>query len=284
MNKNLYRLSVGILCGAALLLAQPAQPKPKSQKELDALMAIQNATDPDARIAAVDNLLLTFADTEFKSMALQMAVGAAQQKNDYEKIVLYSDRALEADPKNYVVLLTLAGEIARHTRAFDLDKEEKLAKSEKYAKSAQELIKTAQKPRPDLTDVQFEAAKKDMEAQAHETMGLIALVRKKNDVAISEFKAAMDVASTPDPATMVRLGDAYLVAGKPDEAIIVLDKVLAIPDVNPQIKQFAQAKKLDATKKKASGSSGPPTAGTAPASTPPASTSTAKPPVDSKKP
>jgi hypothetical protein len=43
-------------------------------------MAIQQAATPDAQIAAVENLLTKFADTEFKAMALQMAVQAAQQK------------------------------------------------------------------------------------------------------------------------------------------------------------------------------------------------------------
>ena len=43
----------------------------------------------------------------------------------------------------------------------------------------------------------------------------------------------MDGASPPDPATMVRLAAAYDQAGKPDEAIAVLTKVLAMPNLNP---------------------------------------------------
>ena len=49
-----------------------------------------------------------FADTEFKAIALQVAAASAQQKNDFEKMVVYAERTLEADPKNYPAMLMLA--------------------------------------------------------------------------------------------------------------------------------------------------------------------------------
>ncbi len=71
-------------------------------------MAIFNAQTPDARIAAAEKLLTEFADTEFKAVALQIAAASAQQKNDFEKMVVYAERTLEADPKNYPAMLMLA--------------------------------------------------------------------------------------------------------------------------------------------------------------------------------
>ena len=79
----------------------------------------------------------------------------------------------------------------------------------------------------------------------------MAVVRKKYDVAITEYKAAIDGAATPDPATMVRLASAYGSAGKYDEQIATLDKVLAIPDVHPQVKQVASQEKARAVQNKA---------------------------------
>ena len=116
---------------------------------------------PDARIAAAENLLTKFADTEFKAIALQVAAASAQQKNDFEKMVVYAERTLEADPKNYPAMLMLANGIAQRTREFDLDKEEKLGRAEKYANSAMELVKAATKPRPDIPDADWEAAKQN---------------------------------------------------------------------------------------------------------------------------
>jgi tetratricopeptide (TPR) repeat protein len=263
-SRSLLRAAGALVLAGSLVLAQK-QPKPKSQKEADAVMAIFNAQTPDARIAAAENLLTKFADTEFKAVALQVAAASAQQKNDYEKMVIYCERTLEADPQNYSAMLMLANGIAQKTREFDLDKEEKLAKSEKYAKSAMDLIKVAVKPRPDITDAQWEEAKKDYMSQAHEALGLSAMVRKKYDVAASEFKTAVEGAPTPDQSTMVRLASAYNLNGKPDDAIAVLDKLMAMPDLNPQIKQFAEKEKVTAMKLK-TGAAKPP--GSAPAPPP----------------
>jgi hypothetical protein len=82
--------------------------KPKSQKELQAITAVQVAATPDARIQAIENVLTNFADTEFKVPLLQMAVQSEEQKNDYAQVVFYADRLLKADPKNAFALVTLA--------------------------------------------------------------------------------------------------------------------------------------------------------------------------------
>ncbi len=244
-------MAAGMLTCAAILSAQAKPPQPKSQKEVDALMAIQNAPDADARIKAVENLIKNFADTEFKPFAFQVAAASAQEKNDFEKMVFYSERTLELDPKNFSAMIMLAGGIPQRTREFDLDKEEKLSKAEKYAKDAFSAIESAVKPRPEITDEQWAAVKKDFVAQAHEALGMIALARKKFPDAIQAFKASIDAAATPDPATKVRLAAAYNNNGNYDEAIAHLDPLIADPQTNPVIKQFAQSEKTKATQGKA---------------------------------
>jgi tetratricopeptide (TPR) repeat protein len=252
------------LLAFAVTVAGWAQPQPKSKGELEALQALFNAQDPDARIKAADELVLKFADTDFKDTALFMAAFSYQQKNDAENAIIYAERTLEANPKHYQSMLMLAELTAQRTREHDLDREEKLTRAEKYATDAQELIKTATKPNPSITDEQWEAGRKDMNAQALQARGLVAMVRKKYDVAATHFKEAVDTASQPDPATMVRLGAAYNQSGKPDEAIAVLDKVMAMTEVHPSIKQFAQAEKARAAQikggnaKPASGAPAPP--------------------------
>ncbi|MBL8209589.1 MAG: hypothetical protein JNK87_02700 [Bryobacterales bacterium] len=234
---------------AAVLLATSAwAQKPKSQKEVDALMAIQNAQDPDGRIAAVENLLTKFADTEFKTFALMMATDAAQQKGDFEKLIIYGERTLQADPKSYPVMLMMSRAIAQRVRENDLDKEERLTNAEKLAKDAGEALKTAQKMNPQMTDEQWAQAKKDFEAQQHESLGMIANVRKKYDVAAAEYKTAVEL--NGDPATMVRLGQALNNGGKYDDAIAYLDKVIAAADAHPQVKQVAQNEKNRAVQAK----------------------------------
>jgi tetratricopeptide (TPR) repeat protein len=229
-----------------------AQPKKLSKKEYDAFMAIQNETNPDQRIAKIDDFLAKFADTELKSRALQMAAEAAEMKGDTVKALVYAQNSLEADPKSFEAMLLISGELARGTRENDLDKEEKLTRAEKLAKDAMMLINEAPKTNTSISDEVWSNYKKDELSQAHVDLGMIALARKKMDVAIAEFKLAVDGAATPDPIAMVRLAAAYDQAGKPDEALPILEKVIAMPNVNPSIKQFAQAeqKRAEAAKAK----------------------------------
>lgn len=245
LSVTISRVLVVCLAAATLTMAQ----KPKSQKEVDALMAIQNATTSDARMSAVDALIEKFADTEFKVWALNIGADAAHVKGDSAKAVFYAERALEADKKDYTAMLLLAGELAQHTREFDLDRDEKLAKAEKYIHDAFPLIEAAPKPNPQITDEQWAGAKKDYAAQGHETLGVVASVRKKMDVAVTEFKTAVDL--SPDPATLVRLAGAYNESGKFDDALTTVSRVLAMADIPPVIKQFANNEKAKAEKAKA---------------------------------
>ena len=249
MNRLLLAGALTLVFVMTGLMAQK-QPQPKSQKEVEAIQAMFGAQDPDARIKAADALMTKFADTEFKSLAMYLTAASYEQKNDFEKMVFWCERTLQADTKNYPCMLMLAGGIAKRARENDLDLTEKLTRSDGYAKSALEALKDAPKPNPQMSDNDWAAAKKDYVSQAHEAFALAAMLRKKFDVAIAEFKEAVEGAGTPDPATMVRLGQAYNQAKKYDEAIAILDKVMAGADVHPQIKQFAQAERVRAIQAK----------------------------------
>jgi tetratricopeptide (TPR) repeat protein len=265
--RNVLRAVLVLACVAGLLFgqgkkkkgdtappqaAQPAvpagspvakQPQVKSQPEGQAVMAIIQAQDPDARIKAANELLQKFSDTEFKSLALFFCAVSYQQKNDADRMTVYLERTLEADPQHYQAMLLLAGSIASRTREFDLDREEKLKAAEGYANKALEVLKTAPRPNPAITDDQWEGAKKDFVAQAHEAFGHAAMARNQPDKAIEEYKLAMSMASEQDPANTVRLAAAYTKGNKFDDAISTLDKVLAAPDLNPSIKKVAQSER-----------------------------------------
>jgi tetratricopeptide (TPR) repeat protein len=252
MKRSILAGVLALVSGATGLMAQK-QPQPKSQKEVEAINAMFQAQDPDGRIKAADYLMTKFADTEFKPLAMFLTAEAYERKNDFEKMTVWCEKTLEVDAKNYACMLMMAGGIAKRARENDLDLNEKLERSDKYAKSALEALKDAQKPNPQMTDDQWAAAKKDYASQAHEAFALAAMLRKKYDLGIDEFKQAVDGAAQPDPTTMVRLGQAYNQAHKPDEAIAILDKVMAMNDVHPQIKQFAQAERVRAIQAKGNG-------------------------------
>jgi tetratricopeptide (TPR) repeat protein len=247
MKRTILRAALALAVALPALLAQP---KPKSDAELEALKVMFAAQTADARIAAAENVLIKFADTDFKAVALYFEAASYDQKHDYEHTVVFCERTLEADPKYYQAMLLLAGTIAQRTKEFDLDREEKLAQVEKNANGALELLKDAPKPNQALTDDQWAAAKKDFASQAHAALGMGAMARKKFDVAESEFKLSIDIAAKPDPATIVRLGRAYIDDKKYDDAIAQFDKVMAMQDINVQVRQVAQAERVRAFQKK----------------------------------
>ena len=241
------RIVTGLLAtiaGTFSLMAQtpaPQQPTVKSKGEMEAVQAVMqaaNARNPDGVIKAADDLVTKFADTQFKEVALYLEATAYQQKHDYEKAQIYAERVLEVNPKNYQASLLLGEVLASTTRENDLDKEEKLTRAEKLLNDAIASVQAAAKPNPQLTDAQWDEGKKEIAAEAHNDLGLAALVRKKYDVAIKEFQTAQDM--DPQPTYQVRLASAYQSAGKNDEALALCDKILADPNLHPMIKQVAE--------------------------------------------
>jgi tetratricopeptide (TPR) repeat protein len=249
--QRLFMVSTLALAMAAPALLAQKQPAPKSKGELQAVQTLFAATEPDARIKAAEALLDKYADTEFKATALYLEAASYQEKNDYDKMIVYAERTLEADPKHYGAMLMLARAISQRAREFDLDKEEKLTRADKYARAAMEILKDAPKPNPQITDEQWAAGKKQYMAQGHQALGYSAALRKNFDVAISELKLAID--DDPDPVAMVRLAQVYNQAGKPDDALALLEKIMATPDLHPSIRQFAQAERVRAMQIKSAG-------------------------------
>jgi tetratricopeptide (TPR) repeat protein len=257
MSKRVFSITLLLAAAASMTVAQQAAPKGANKlkitkKEAQALDEIQKAKTPDQLSAAVDAFITNFADSDLKSVALSSAAQVADGERDPTKAILYGEDAIKADPKNYDALLLVSGELAAHTKEFDLDKDAKLTKADKYARQALDLIPTQPKPSySGASDKQWEQYKQYSASRAHLDLGLIAMARKKYDDAASEFKTAVDMAVEPDQIAMVRLVDAYNQAGKSAEAIAAADKLLALPDLNAQVKQIAEAEKAQAQKAQA---------------------------------
>jgi tetratricopeptide (TPR) repeat protein len=262
MKRTIFTGILAIGAGVTCLMAQapakgaapaqasgPKSPAPKSKGEVEALQAMQAAmSDPDKEIAAIENLLTKFVDTDYKGIAWYMEAEAYQKKGDFDHMVICAEHALEFNPGDFQSSLMLAKYYSTHTKETDLDREEKLGKATKLSNSVIESIKTAPKPNPQLTDEQWADAKKDISAEAFNDIGVAELTRKKYDAAAAAFKSAVDTNSRPEPAYMVRLASALQQSGKNDEAIALCDKVTAMPDAHPQVKSVATAIKAQAVK------------------------------------
>jgi tetratricopeptide (TPR) repeat protein len=246
-----------VASGAAFAQTKPAAaapkgPGPKSPAEAQAINAVIQAQTqpPDEMIKAVDALLAKYADTAYKSFALELEAEAYQHKNDNAKAIVYGEQALQADPKNFDAENLLANVTAATTRDTDLDKEEKLTKADKYAHDAIDTLEKDGKPplMANLNDEQWTKTKNGAESLAWQALGTVALTRKKTDEAVADFQKGIEL--NPDPVLMIRAGRALLAARKPDDAIVYFQKVIDSADAPAQIKSIAEADKKRAMQTK----------------------------------
>lgn len=217
----------------ALIVALPgwgqdqAGPQPKSEEEVQAIVAVQEAQEPEARIAAAAKLLKDFKDTEYKEFANYMTMLSYQQLNDFENMMVFGERTLDHNPDNVGVLLQLSYAIPTRTREFDLDKDEKLSKAEDFAKRSMTLIPNLPKMDPNLPDEQWLLTKKDFMSQANESLGLVALKRGNYDESSALLKKALDLAPEQTGSTFYYLAQAYHKLGKKDEALAAVDQSIS---------------------------------------------------------
>jgi len=230
--------------GAAGASGAVKGPHPKSNAENDAIVAMGKAADPDAQIKAAQDLMTTYPDTDYKALALLVEAQAYNQKRDYPKAIVVGEQSLSADPNNYATLLLLADIYSRTSKPTDLDLNDKLVKAEKYAKDALADLAKAEKPKPELADADWQAAKTGQEAQAYLALGFTAVLRKKFDDAKTDFDKS--IAMYPDPLVMLYIERSYSTAKQYDDAIAWADKAAASPAANDQLKGIAASDKTRA--------------------------------------
>lgn len=239
-----FALAVGLTL-SAFGQEQAAGPQPKSQEELDAILAVQGSQDPQERLDLSQKFLMDFPETEFKEFANYMSMLSAMQLNDFENMLIFGERTLEQNPDNVGVLIQLASAIPLRTREFDLDKEEKLSKAEDFAKRSMTLIPNMEKNDPNMTDDQWLLVKKDFMSQANEALGMVALKRDNTDEAVDLLMKSLELAGQQSGQTFYFLAEAYQKQGKKTEAMNAVEKAAAAGDFSSdliaQLKQKIEA-------------------------------------------
>ena len=243
------------LSALALAAAIPAfsqqGPKPKSQKEVDALKKVQadqQTSNWNQEIQDINAVLENFADTEFKPQLLNMAMDASTRLGDYPQTVAWGERIIQDDPNDITSRVQLAETIANHTRENDLDKDQSIKKVNDYANKALDLLKTANTPPQGIPADQWPEYKKQLAGQAHDALGLAYAVQKNYPKALEEYQTAL--ATFPNPIIMTHMISAYIGNKQYDDAIGAADKVLAMNEAPANVKQVAQQLKDSATKLK----------------------------------
>ncbi len=209
----------------------PPSPQVTPQQVKDA-QAIQNELDPEKQIQMVNDFVAKYPDSLYLSDMYFFGAYAAQQKGDVAKILDYGEKSLKAKDDNMRTLLLMASILPRPQVAQGADAEKRLTEAETDANKVLQMVPTLNKP-PNQTDDQFQQAKTAVAAEAHSALGMVHLQRASQGLtgpdmeeltkAEKEYQAAVST-SNPNAEDYFRLGEAYKMHNKTDEAIEAFTK------------------------------------------------------------
>lgn len=202
-------------------------------EEFQAYTAIRNELDPDKALLLVADFEKKFPNSSLLSYAYMFGANAYSNKNDVANTVVYGQKSLKLKEDNLPTLIMLSSMIPQpqFLKDHEQEKEKYLNDAETYANQAIKLISDpAAVPRlQNETDDQYAKRKDLLASGAHASLGMIHLERSqlvlqgvdKDELAKSEkeFQQAISMTDRPNAQDYYRLGEAYSLDGKLDEAI-----------------------------------------------------------------
>ncbi len=218
----------------------PAGPQVNPQQVKDA-QAIQNELDPDKQMQMVNDFVTKYPDSPYLSDVYFFGAYAAQQKGDVVKVVDFGEKSLKAKNDNMRTLILMASILPMPQVAQGADAEKKLAEAEADANKVLQMVPQLPKP-PNQTDEQFQQAKSAVTAEAHAALGMVHLQRASQgltgpdagELAAAEKEYQMAVsAPNPNAEDYFRLGEAYAMDNKIDQAIEAFTKASQLSQGTP---------------------------------------------------
>jgi len=234
-----------------------------SPEEDRAFSALRNELEPDKAIQMASDYEKSFPNSPLLSYVHWFAASAYQQKGDLEKIIEYGDKSLKLKPDNLMSLMLMATMIPQpqYLNKHEMDKEKLLVQAETYANQALQEIEKQVTKQPNETDEAFQKRKEGLASGAHASLGMVHLERSSMTLtgrldrdelakAQEEYKLAVSSSDRPDPRDYYRLGEAYSLDGKFDEAIEAFTKAGDFGQ-GTMIKTLADQRIEDVKKRKA---------------------------------
>jgi tetratricopeptide (TPR) repeat protein len=183
--------------------------------ETAAYNAIAAEQDPAKRMAEVEKFTPAFPKSKFEEQISQLALYSLQQLNQPQRVVVYGEKALAANPDSVPTLLMMANAYAEDPKQG--------AKAVTYANKVIALTTSG--------DAASDPQNKLAAGVAHSTAGYAYLKEDKLAPAVTELKAAVSMLEG-DPqaqqAALFRLGYAYAKQNRRADSMAALQKAAAI--------------------------------------------------------
>ena len=237
---------------------------PKEQGQ--AFDVIKSELDPDKTITLVTDFATKYPQSPLLSYVYSYGANAYQQKGDVEKVVELTQEGLKLKSDNLMCLILSLGMLPQpqYLNNHAAEREKILQEAESEANRALQLI--AQLPKqPNEADADHQKRLGQISSPVHASLGMVHLDLAtealagpdKDELAKSEqeFNTAVAI-DRPDPRDYYRMGEAYALDGKVDDAIGAFTKASQYGQ-GTMIKAYADQRVEELKKKKAQSPAAP---------------------------
>lgn len=229
------------------------------REEAQAFATIKSELDPDKAVALCDDFDKKYPTSALGSFVDYFEANAYQQKGDAEKAVQYGDDCLKKQADNLMCLVLKVSMLPQpqYLNAHDPDRDKILQEAQNEGARALQLLPQQMTKTPTDTDADYKKRLDDIASGIHGPLGmvhldlatgsLLGIDKKELAKAEQEFTAAVTMAQHPDARDYFRLGEAYAMDGKLDDAIGAFSKASELGQ-GTLIKTYAD-QRLEALKK-----------------------------------
>jgi tetratricopeptide (TPR) repeat protein len=216
-------------------------PQAKTQPEFDAYKAAAATTDAAGIEKAADDFAAKFPDSELRIILYKTAMRAYQNGNNADKTEAMGRKVIALDADDPEALVLVAEVLTERTRESDLDKDQRWAEADKFAKHATETIETDVAVPAGTPQEKIDAYKSLLRSNSYSILGTLAF--KKDDFANAEklLRQSIDAyPSSPDPVVVLRLALALDKQNRYPDALKYAEQAMTIAPEGSSVKQLAQ--------------------------------------------
>jgi tetratricopeptide (TPR) repeat protein len=240
-----------------------AQAENQAREQAPRFDAIKSELNPDKAIKLVNDFVRNFPNSALLSSVYSFGANAYQQKGDVEKVAEYTDKSLKLNPDNLssLILSVQVLPLPQYIRNHPADRDKILRQAQSEADLALQLIPQIPK-QPKESDADYQKRLAGVASGIHGDLGMVHLeLAGENPAgpdkaelakAAQEFTTAVSTTGHPDPRDYYRMGEAYGVEGKLDDAIQAFTKAGKLGQ-GTVIKTYANEQIAQLKKRKAQG-------------------------------
>ena len=253
-------------------------PAAKTQDEFKAYQEAAAKANPAEVEAAADAFSNKYPQSDLKLLLYRKAMYDYQNANNGEKTVAMAKKVLALDPNNPEALVMAAMITAQSTRETDLDRDERLNEASANALKALQTIDTDLLVPANVPAERVQAGKNSLRSMAYDALGTVAMEKKDDATAETNFRKSAELNPQPDPVTWLRLSVALDHQGKYAQALDAANKAVQYSADSPQTNNLAKIERDRLQKLVNPGGTPAPAVSPAPSSPTPATPPASKPP------